>query len=493
MLNRSFEGGAAEDAFAFAACPSLSRAQFEPGGGQAFDPGITKGSMMTSSTLLSPTHIADDTPGSARADAFQEIDTQGDVVLLHNFQIRNPDIASYLAQQPIEDQPQAFVRAVEVGVFCLERASTAKDTEFIKRQVERLLNEMEARVGAIPSKVRDELLTKVGTGDGQVLKPLVDAAFLAARNVTDRIGECKTFVADLLDPTKDSSSVGKAVKTVSDMLDPARKDSVQGTLEAAITKVTGEDGAIAKSVKAVVADAIKPLKDEVDALGKEIRGQEAAEEALMQTIEKGVPYEEEVVERLQPWAKAVGAQLQHVGGDNRPGDVVLKLTGTSICTTDVCLVIEARDRKTPVGRKAIADDLTVKMAERSANAAIYLSRGPDGLGREVCDWCEGECDLGSWVATTDDHLLTAIRFLIALHRLRTLRSDQPELDGAAIENQIQRIRTGLNRVKTINRKVTDVRSTADEIGTEATSLRDEIREALIALEDAIRHADSAGS
>jgi hypothetical protein len=412
-------------------------------------------------------------------------------VLLHNFQIKNADVAAYLAQQPTKDLPHAFVRAVEVGVFCLERASSAKDTEFIKRQVERLLSEMELKVGAIPNKVRDELLTKVGTGDGQVLKPLVDAAYVAAKSVTDRIGECKTFVADLLDPTKDSSSVGKAIKTVSDMLDPVRKDSVQGTLEAAITKVTGEDGALAKSVKSVVADAIKPLKEEVDALGKEIRGQEAAEEALMQTTEKGIPYEEEVVQRLQPWAKAVGVQLQHVGGDNRPGDVLLTLTGTSICSNDLRLVIEARDRKTPAGRKAIADDLAIKMGERSANAAIYLSHGPEGLGREIGDWCEGECDLGPWVATTDMHLDTAIRFLVALHRLRTLRAGQTELDGAAIENQIQRVRTALNRIKTINRKVTEVRSTADEIGTEAISLRDEIRDALIALEDAIRQTGSS--
>jgi|GEM_PF-872797 len=448
---------------------------------------------MSGTKLLSPNQYSDDTIGSAGADAFQSIEIQGEVVTLHSLQIRNPDIAAYLSPQLTKDQPQAFIRAVEVGVFCLERASTAKDTDFVKRQIERLLNDLESKVGAIPTKVRDELLTKVGTGDGQVLKPLVDAACLAAKSVTDRISECKTFVADLLDPTKDSSSVGKAVKTVSDMLDPARKDSVQGSLEAAITKVTGEDGILAKSVKTVVADAIKPLKEEVDALGKEIRGQEAAEEALMQTIEKGVPYEEDVVHRLQPWAKAVGAQLEHVGGDNRPGDVVLKLTGTSISSADVRLVIEARDRKTAVGRKAIADDLTVKMAERSANAAIYLSRAVDGLGREVGDWCEGECDLGPWIATTDQHLHTAIRFLVALHRLRTLRSDRPELDGAAIENQIQRIRTALTRIKTINRKVTDVRSTADEIGTEATSLRDETREALIALEDAIRQCDTVAS
>lgn len=418
------------------------------------------------------------------------IGIDGDVVTLHDFQIRNADVAAYLAERSPDNQAPAFARVVEVGVFCLERASTAKDTDFLKRQVERLLNDMESKVGSIPSKVRDELLLKLGTGDGQVLKPLFDAAERTAKAVADRIVECRTFVADLLDPTKDSSSVGKAIRSVSNMVDPARKDSIQGSLEAAVIKVTGEDGALAKSVKSVVAEAIKPLKDEVDSLSKEVRGREAAQEALMQTIEKGTPYEEEVVERLQPWAKAVGAELQHVGGDNRPGDVLLKLTGTSMSSVDARLVIEARDRKTALGRKAVADDLARKMAERNANVAIYLSRNADGLGREIGDWCEGESDLGPWVATTQDHLFTAIRFLIALHRLRTLRCDRPELDGTAIENQIQRIRTAMNRVKTINRKVTDVRTTAEEIGVEAIALRDEIREALIVLEDTVRQADS---
>jgi hypothetical protein len=446
---------------------------------------------MSISTLSGTDHRTTDQPGANANGSPQGIDIQGDAVVLHRLEIRNTDVASYLVQQPKADQARAFVRAVEVGVFCLERASTAKDTEFVKRQVERLLSETELKVGAIPNRVRDELLSKVGTGDGQVLKPLVDAAFVAAKSVTERIGECKTFVADLLDPTKDGSSVGKVMKTVSDMLDPARKDSVQGSLELAIAKVTGEDGPLAKSVKAVVADAIKPLKDEVDALGKEIRGQEAAEEALMQTIEKGVPYEVEIVQRLQPWAKSVGAQVQHVGSDNRPGDIVIEFNGNSISATELRLVIEARDRKNAIGRKAIADELAVKMAERSANAAIYLSRSQEGLGREVSDWCEGECDSGSWIATTDPHLQTAIRFLVVLQRLRSLHSHRAELDSAAIENQIQRIRTSLNRIKTINRKVTDVRSTAEEIGTEAGALRDEIREALIALEDGIRRIDAA--
>ena len=54
-----------------------------------------------------------------------------------------------------------------------------------------------------------------------------------------------------------------------------------------------------------------------------------------------------------------------------------------------------------------------------------------------------------------------------------------------MEAQLERIRTALGRVATINRKVTDVRGSANEIQTEAEALRDEIRSGLSAIDSAI--------
>ena len=435
-----------------------------------------------------PEEFVTETIGDESSNAFETIDIEGDVVSLHSFQIRNPDLVAYLSAHPPDERPVAFRRIVEVGVFCLERASTAKDTEFIRRQIDRVLLEMESKVGAIPTRIQEELVKKVGTGDGQVLKPIFDASCLVSDNLEKRIKECRTLFANSIDPTNNSSDLGKALKSIGDLLDPKHADSVQCKLQAAVSSVTALDGALAVVVKTTVDAAIAPLKAEVSELGKEIRGQEAAEEIVQQTTLKGPTYEEEVVELLQPLAKTVGASLERVGEDNRPGDILFTLTKTSICSGDFRLVIEARDRTTPVGRTSIAKDLATKMAERSANAGLYVNRTASGFGRDVCEWCEGECERGPWLATTHEHLGTAIRFLIALDRLRTLRSELPEVDGTAISNQIQAIRTSLKRITTINSKITDIGAATASIKFEAESLRDEIKSALTSIEDAIRQA-----
>ncbi len=56
---------------------------------------------------------------------------------------------------------------------------------------------------------------------------------------------------------------------------------------------------------------------------------------------------------------------------------------------------------------------------------------------------------------------------------------------------MERIRTALGRVKTINTKATAVRTGADEIQREAELLRDDVRGALSDLEESLRLRASA--
>jgi len=404
-------------------------------------------------------------------------------------EIHKPDIVSYFKRVPEGELTAAFIRAVEVGTFCLERANASQDLEFVRRQIESLISSVEQRVSRMPSEVESALMKRIGAGDGQVLAPIQLLVNQTARATSDRLAELKTMVNDV-DPTKEGSAASRVVKNLKDLLDVNRTDSVQAILAAAVRGLTTADGVLAKTVQTTVEGCLKTVRDEIDSLAKEVRGQDAATEALNQTTAKGRTFEEEVVLGLQGWAQHVGAQLEHVGTDNRPGDVTVRFDEHGLAP--LTIVIEARDRQSPKGRKAISDIMGPAMSERSAGAGIYLSRERQGLAGEIGDWAEGQCGNGCFVACTFEHLITAIRFLAVYKKLSDLRTTQQDVDGPTITNQLNRMRTALDRIKNINRKSNDIRGSAAEIESEAALLRSEIREALTTVEESIKssHAEA---
>lgn len=406
-------------------------------------------------------------------------------IRISDLEVPKKDVADFLRHVPDPERAAALIQAIEVGVFSLERARTSQDLDFVKRQVESLLSVVEAALKKIPEETQRSLTAKIGMGEGQVLAPVQRLVVDISNGASEKIREVKELLSQEIDPRNENSTLGRALHTVRDLLDPNRTDSIQGTLTAKLKEVTSGDGALARAVKEVVAEAVKPLSERVDSLTKEVRGQDAAAEALAQTTEKGAPYEDEVLGRLQIWGRTLGAEINHVGGDNRPGDITVIVSHSANELSKFQLVVEVRDRQSPKGRKAVSDDLAVAMAERGSGCAIYLSRTREGLGQELGEWAEGVCDRGPWVACTDEHLGTAVRFLLVQWGATQKRATTPKLDASAVQAQLERVRTALGRIKTINTKASVVRSGADDIQEEAEALRDDVKGALSDLEDSL--------
>jgi len=403
-------------------------------------------------------------------------------------EVPKKDVADFLRGFEDAEVEATLIQAIEVGIFCLERSRMSQDTEFVRRQIDSLLNRVENTVKKIPEDTQKALVEKIGTRNGQVLAPIKEMIDTASKLTSDKVKEVRTLLTQEIDPEKETSTLGKALKTLRNLLDPKRSDSVQSTLEDAVKAVSAKDGALARAVKEVVADAVRPLASEVDKLAKEIRGQEAAEEALEQTTKKGSDYEEEVLEDLQNWAVLTGAEVHHVGADNRSGDIVVRIPPDGLLAMPLTIVIEAKDRQSPAGRKVISDSLSKAMAERKANAAVYLTKTRAGLGVEIGEWAEGMTDCGSYVACTHENRFLALRWIVIQKRLAQAQQKSATVDAAAIQRQVQRIRTALDRVKAINRKVTDVRAGANDIQTQAEALRDDIRDSVTTIEDALKVA-----
>ena len=409
-------------------------------------------------------------------------------VWIQDFEIPRKDVADYLRHVLEENREATLIHAIEVGIFCLERTQTTQDVEFVRRQVESLMKKVEDAISGIPEKTEKSLVAKLGTEEGQVLAPVKRLVDEVTRAADEKLREVQGLLTQEIDPSKDSTALGKALRAVRDLLDPKRTDSIQGALNAAVMNVTATDGEMAKTIEAVVERAVEPLAKEVDKLAKEVRGQEAAEEALAQTTAKGAPFEDEITLEVQEWGRFTGMEVEHVGADNRPGDIVVKTPVSTVHMTPVTLVLEVRDRQDSMGRKRVTDHLTQAMAERSADAAIYLSHTRDGLGNDIGEWAEGDLDRGPYVACTREHLVTALRFLLTQKHLAALRASNPEVNSASIEAQLGRVRTALDKIKNINLKAGEIRSSADGIQQEADALRNDVRNAIEEIETALRAA-----
>src|SRR5215469_7894 len=93
-------------------------------------------------------------------------------VKITEVEILRKNVADFLRTVDEHEVEHTLIQAIEVGGFCLERAGMTQDTEFIRRQVDQLLNHVEATVGKIPEETQNALVAKIGTTNGQVLAPI---------------------------------------------------------------------------------------------------------------------------------------------------------------------------------------------------------------------------------------------------------------------------------------------------------------------------------
>jgi hypothetical protein len=296
--------------------------------------------------------------GKTSLSTLKKIQITDERIFIHNLEISGKDAANYLQQVPEQERDRICICAFKAGFQAMQTTQNTQEIEFVKRQIASLLSDVEKAIALIPNTVQQELISKLGTKDGQVLAPVQRQINEVSAVTKERVNEVKMLLSQDIDPSKETSVLGNALKTIKNLLDATRNDSVQEVLTNTLKDVSAENGTLAKAVKSVVVEAVKPLADEVDRLSKEIRGKQAAKDALQQTTAKGITYEETVVAQLQHWSKLAGAEVRHVGTDNNSGDILIKLTPKSITATELSIIIEARDRSQPeINAIALSDQI----------------------------------------------------------------------------------------------------------------------------------------
>ena len=126
-------------------------------------------------------------------EGVEELESAREIPGIVDIEITAKEVADFFRSVPINEREFTFVKAVEVGVLCLERARTAQDTDFVKRRISELLTQVECAVTGIPKRAEEALLQKIGSDDGQVLHPIKSVIDQASSETTRRINELKVL------------------------------------------------------------------------------------------------------------------------------------------------------------------------------------------------------------------------------------------------------------------------------------------------------------
>ncbi len=147
------------------------------------------------------------------------LDTGIYITALH---VDSRDAARYVGALPEDQRGHAVAQAVEVGVFCLERARAGQDFDFVRREVDSLLSGVQGALQQLPAQTEAQITAKIGTGEGQVLAPIKELVTELSKVASDKVSDIRTLLQEEIDPRKETSSLGKALGAVRELLDPKR-------------------------------------------------------------------------------------------------------------------------------------------------------------------------------------------------------------------------------------------------------------------------------
>jgi len=141
-------------------------------------------------------------------------------IQIDHLEVPVKEVADFFRSMPSAEHDFMLVKAIEVGVFCLERGRTGQDTDFVKRKMTELLSQVEQAVVDIPARTEKNLLRQIGADDGQVLSPVKKLVNEASSETARRINDLKALLSEDLDPKSSKSVLGAALQTLRDFLNP---------------------------------------------------------------------------------------------------------------------------------------------------------------------------------------------------------------------------------------------------------------------------------
>jgi hypothetical protein len=386
-----------------------------------------------------------------------------DGILVEHVELRDPQLAAFVADRDEAEQPMLVERALSIGLQTICNAGVSLTTDVVRAEFARLTERLEQTHERAAEALDQTLRANFADGDGRLPRTLEQ--FLG------NDGKLRRLVAELFDPNRREGAMGQLTaqleryfdgdaSQLARLLDPTREGSA---LHQFRNEVTG---------------GFNDLRERLAAL--EACEKARAEERARGTA-KGGDFEDALEKRLGEMARTTGDILERTGAEagdalrSKKGDFVLGIDPTRTRGVDLRVVIEAKDRSVSL-RRFSAELAEAKENRRAAIAlAVFTPAGaPAGVAPLTVIGSDVYCVYDPEADATPIALEAAVRLARAL-ALASLRESSVQLDVPAVQEALAEIQRAVGEVQGMKSRLTGISRAAGEV----SSLLDTMRVAVL--------------
>jgi len=376
-------------------------------------------------------------------------------------------------------------KVIEIGARVLDSEETAVNVDYVRRELEAGLGQLEGRLGGTIEEGATELAERLA------------AAFGAERNDSVQ-AQIKSIVAAEAQQQRDSLL---RTLTAEDGSNPLV--AIQARLGKAMLEAEERHRAEVERLRESHAKEARAMHGQVGELRKELarmlerdEGDQRVAEEVERGTAKGRTFEDIVHATIEEIASGFGDAAHHTGdasseSGGKKGDTVVEIGGANGPPLAV-VVFEAKNKK--LSKNDAWSELNGCMAERDAGYAVLVVAGDDKVPSGLDDLSEYQ---GNKIIAVLDRELPdplALRLVYRYVRARVLAraGDELEIDAAGVRDAAEEAAARLKRANRVRKSLTNVKNSASAAEEEFDEMVADVELCLARIESLVAAA-AAGS
>jgi hypothetical protein len=422
----------------------------------------------------------DDAPGEGSVRALE------DRLVIERLEVEDPRAARLVRERAAAGRKPAETvhKAIEIGSRVLDSEATAANVDYVRRELEAGLGELDKRLGGTLEESSEAIAERIAATFGAERSDSVQAQI---REIVG--GEARQHREELF-----------RTLTAEDGSNPLL--AIQARLGKAMLEAEERHRSEVERLRESHAKEARAMHGQVGELRKEIARLLERDEADLRLAEqaergtaKGRSFEELVHATIEEIAAGHGDAAHHTGDElseagGKMGDTVVEIGG-ALGSPLATVVFEAKNKK--LSKNDAWTELNGCMGERDACYAVLVVAGEDKVPSGLEELTEYQGNKIIAVLDRDHPDPVALRLVYRYVRARVLAgtAEELEVDAAGVRDAAEEATARLKRANRVRKSLTNVTNSASAAREEFDEMVTDVERCLARIEALVAAATEA--